>query len=122
MKMCIKKSSVLRGVGGVLERKSLLLFGWLLLATPAAVGAQSNFRTINGQITITGYTVTNDAVSIPEMTNGLPVTSIWPTAFSNKGLTSVTIPNSVTNIGDSAFNLCTSLTNVTIGTNVIGIG
>ena len=37
-------------------------------------------------------------------------------------LTSVTIPNSVTNIGDGAFYVCTSLTNVTIGNSVTSIG
>jgi len=37
-------------------------------------------------------------------------------------LTSVTIPNSVTNIGDNAFFYCTSLKNVTIPNNVTSIG
>ncbi|MBR3028596.1 MAG: leucine-rich repeat protein, partial [Bacteroidales bacterium] len=37
-------------------------------------------------------------------------------------LTSVTIGNSVTSIGDSAFNHCTSLTSVTIGNSVTSIG
>jgi len=35
---------------------------------------------------------------------------------------SYTIPNSVTNIGDSAFRDCTSLTNITIGSSVASIG
>ncbi len=38
------------------------------------------------------------------------------------GLTSVTIPNSVTSIGDEAFYDCTSLTNVTIPNSVTSIG
>lgn len=38
------------------------------------------------------------------------------------GLTSVTIPDSVTSIGNSAFSGCTGLTSVTIGTGVTSIG
>jgi hypothetical protein len=37
-------------------------------------------------------------------------------------MTSITIPNSVTNIGDYAFCDCTSLSSVTIGTNITSIG
>ena len=38
------------------------------------------------------------------------------------GLTSVTIPDSVTSIGRSAFEGCSGLTSVTIGNSVISIG
>ena len=49
------------------------------------------------------------------------VTSIG--GFSNcKSLISVTIPNSVTSIGNSAFSGCTSLTSVTIPSSVTSIG
>ena len=50
------------------------------------------------------------------------VTSIGDSAFSFCGLTEITIPDSVTSIGDNAFYNCSGLTEITIPDNVTSIG
>lgn len=50
------------------------------------------------------------------------VTSIGDEAFEDSGLRSVTIPNSVTSIEDGAFSHCRGLASVTIGNGVASIG
>ena len=58
-------------------------------------------------------------LEIPAEIKGRPVMYIGKSAFSNRiGLTSVTIPDSVTRIGMSAFHDCTGLKSVTIGHGV----
>ena len=50
------------------------------------------------------------------------MTSIGDSAFSFCGLTEITIPDSVTSIGDNAFYNCSGLTEITIPDNVTSIG
>ena len=69
---------------------------------------------------ITGYTGGNWEVRIPPRIQGLPVTQIGHSAFRNRNLISVTIPNSVTSIGRGAFSN-NQLTSVTIPNSVTTI-
>jgi hypothetical protein len=73
-------------------------------------------------ITITGYTGSGGVVAIPNIINGYSVTSIGDGAFAGSNLDSVTIPGSVTNIGDSAFFDCSSLTSVYFLGNAPSLG
>ena len=70
-----------------------------------------------GAVTITGYNGPGGGdVVIPGMIGGLPVTSIGDYAFSSYsyGLTSVTIPKSVTYISNTAFYNCGNLLNIIV--------
>jgi hypothetical protein len=96
--------------------------GLLLLAAPPMAHAQLICTTNVGAITITGYSGTNGAVVIPAATNGLPVTSIGESAFYSTPVASVTIPSSVTNIGDYAFQSCVNLTNVILTNGLTSAG
>ena len=62
-------------------------------------------------------TATDNNIIIPAIYDGKPVTSIGKIAFRESKLTSITIPNSVTAIGDSAFYNCTSLASVNFDDN-----
>jgi len=89
-----------------------LLVGAALVGAATLVQAQFSYNDNgNGTCTITGYTGPGGAVNIPNSLSGLIVVSIGFDAFESlSSLTSVTIPNSVTSVGDYAFSNCSSLT------------
>ncbi|MDE6760055.1 MAG: leucine-rich repeat domain-containing protein [Lachnospiraceae bacterium] len=61
----------------------------------------------NGTVSITGYTGKDSVLKIPDTIDNKKVTSIGDSAFwLCSGLTSVTIPDSVTSIGYGAFSGC----------------
>jgi hypothetical protein len=95
----------------------------LLLVLPVVVQGQFTYTTNKGAITITEYTGSGGAVTIPDAANGYPVTRIGRTAFYNlTSVTSVTIPNNVINIEAYAFGYCYRMTNATLGKSVTDIG
>ena len=89
---------------------------------PTATWWPYTYTTNSGTITITGYTGSGGAVTIPSTINTLPVTSISERAFSDcLSLTSVTIPTNVTSIGYMAFFDCVNLSSATIPNSVTSI-
>ena len=77
-------------------------------------------------VEINKYTGDASEVVVPSEIGGLPVTNISEWAWSLfpgcKNLASITIPNSVTSIGESAFAYCENLKSVTISNSVTSIG
>lgn len=82
------------------------------------------FTPDNTAVIVTNYKYKGTAadVTIPSRYKGKPVTMIDHAAFHNSAVTSVTIPDSVTSIHDSAFAYCSSLTNISIPNSVTAIG
>ena len=82
------------------------------------------FTLDNTAVIVTNYKCKGTAadVTIPSRYKGKPVTMIDHAAFHNSAVTSVTIPDSVTSIHDSAFAYCSSLTNISIPNSVTAIG
>lgn len=76
----------------------------------------------NTAVVVTRYNGTAADVTIPSRYKGKPVTMIDHAAFFNSVVTSVTIPDSVTSIGDDAFVNCPQLTNISIPNSVTYIG
>ena len=75
-----------------------------------------------------GYVVTDcgESTTVAEISaeiNGLPVVGIEEKVFENcSNLTGITIPDSVTSIGNEAFSGCSNLTGITIPDSVTSIG
>ena len=74
----------------------------------------------NSAVEITSCSNTATDITVPDTIEGLPVTKIGFLAFSNASaqLRSVTLPNSITTIGEAAFSNCTSLVKINIPANV----
>lgn len=60
--------------------------------------------TENGEVTITDYTGTREHVLIPSEIGGFPVTALADKAFYEKHVTTVVVPDSVTEIGEACFS------------------
>lgn len=98
----------------------LIATGTAALPAPAAVFAAEEeavleadglkYEIADDSVTITGFTSElSGEVTVPAEINGLPVTKIEAGAFKyNAKVTEITLPDSVTEIGQEAFKSCFS--------------
>ena len=93
------------------------------LTAPAAFAAETTPPTSDytytitkdDTVTITGYTGSDTALTVPAKLDGSPVTEIAADAFAEQtNLTSVTLPESLAAVGERAFADCTALETVNI--------
>ena len=69
--------------------------------------SEFEYEVDDGKVTIKRYKGADGDLVIPDTIGDLPVTTIGYYAFSGcAGLTSITLPNSITTIGDRAFPDC----------------
>jgi BspA type Leucine rich repeat region (6 copies) len=111
------------------RNEMLRLLILLFLVAPFTVRADQygdlTYSTDGTNATITGYTGPSVAVVIPSSINGYSVVTIGNGAFDvflgNGSPTSVTVPDSVTNIEGDMFDENYTLTNINIGAGVVNI-
>ncbi len=97
---------------------------WLFWASPvsAQIAGGYEYATLDGTASIIGYQGEGGNVTIPLAFDGIPVTRISAFAFAGcDKITALTIPDTVTSLGEGAFLGCTSLTSLTVGVNVADI-
>ena len=105
----------------------MLTLSMLAMFMPCIASAETygdfEYERNGSGITITKYDGNGGNIEIPAEIDGLPVTSIGDRAFDRniKNLKNITIPDSVTSIGNSAFASC-GLTSITIPGSVTNIG
>ena len=113
-----------------------IILSALILASAfqTALGQQSGdwwYSVDNNQATITSYSGSGGAVTIPSVVNGIPVVGfgiasggigVFNSAGKGPLVTSISIPNSVKTIGAYAFKNCNNLVSVNIPSSVLSVG
>ena len=100
-------------------KKIATILALAIIHTVVSAQSESDF-VFDGNGSITGYLGQDTVIVILENIDGVPVTSIESRAFWDKGLTSVTFPDSVTSIGDIAFST-NQLTSVILPANLTSL-
>lgn len=116
-----KHLNIMRAAVGSL----LLAIGMPLWSAVAIGGVNYELNTEQATATVAAGTYAGD-VTIPQtiVSDGetYTVVGVGESAFAGQAVTSVKLPNTVTTIGNMAFQMCSLLTNVELGTSIEVIG
>ena len=111
------------------KRALSIILAMILLISILPIQANANqldnglwYTVYADHVEITGYSGKATEFVIPAEIEGLPVTVIGKLAFQCSDLISISIPDSVTSIRDSAFYWCENLTSIYIPDSVTSIG
>ncbi|GHT01699.1 hypothetical protein AGMMS49525_03180 [Bacteroidia bacterium] len=106
------------------QPNGVVYFGKVLYAYKGTMPSNTSLTIQSGTTAISALAFFYNCTGLTSVTIPNSVTSIGSNAFGHcTGLTSVTIPNSVTYIGDAAFDHCSGLTgSLTIPNSVTSIG
>lgn len=80
------------------------------------------YAIIDGNASIVRYLGTEDNIVIPSVLGEAQVTSLYKSAFSGCTAVSITVPESITQIGEKAFAGCSNLVELNLKQNVESIG
>lgn len=80
------------------------------------------FKFSQEQYSVMSYSGVADSVVIPDIWNGYPVKVISQCVFKDSQIANIVIPNSITEIGNSAFYNCKSLTDINLPYGIKSIG
>ncbi len=115
-----------------ISRNLLCMLAFLIpLAGPAVMAEEKvhngfTYTVENGEVTITGYSGSENPLVLPSQIGGAPVTRIADRAhwsgWWTSGWKTFVVPDSVIEIGDDAFVTTNGLTKIVIGKNVNHIG
>ena len=123
-KICAVSLSILMFVGtGIANVMPLIDTGLSVSAAETTTdGNYEYYVNTDGSITITNYKGNDTEVVIPSEINGKKVTIIGMYAFSGRSITSITMPDTITEISDCAFWYNRALTSIVIPKSVVKIG
>ena len=94
-----------------------ITWNYTLNGNDATIGTGSGWA--NATTSGTGL---SGAITVPDTVDGYSVTSLAASSFGNSSITSITLPNTLTTIGNTSFQGAQSLTSVTIPASVTSIG
>lgn len=86
------------------------------------VSGDYKYEVVNGSAKIVKYLGADMVVDVPTDIDGYVVTSIGDAFYNCSSITEITIPPSVTDIGDCAFGYCRKLERITLPESVKSIG